>query len=65
MNVCAQHSSGKNIKCCVSCNVVHRTIDLEGAEGPWLDILALSVRGTVCPLLQHFDRVSVLYLISF
>ena len=57
MNVCAERSSGKHIRCCISCNVVHRHIDLEGAEGKWLDVLALSVRGTRHPMLAHFDRV--------
>lgn len=58
MTVRAEHLCGKNIKCCVSCNVVHRGIDLEGAEGQWLDALNLVVRGTKCPMLRHFDRVS-------
>lgn len=59
MNVCAVHKSGKQINCCISATVVHRMIDLEGAGGPWLDRLALAVRGTRCPLLYHFDMVGI------
>ena len=58
MNVCAEHLSGKKVSCCVSATAVHRNINLEGATGRWLNNLALAVRGTRCPLLQHFDMVS-------
>ena len=57
MNVCARHQSGKNIRCCVSGTVVHRFIDIGRAEGKWLDVLAMVVRGARCPLIKHYDRV--------